>query len=45
MSEIGIIRTDSNHADFIVLVKELDAYLSIRNGDDDAFLNNLIQLI
>jgi len=34
---IKIIRTDSGHADFIALVKNLDADLAIRDGNDHAF--------
>jgi GNAT superfamily N-acetyltransferase len=34
---IEIVRTDSNATDFIRLVKELDADLAIRDGDDHAF--------
>ena len=32
-----IIRTDSNHPDFIALVKLLDADLAIRNGSENQF--------
>lgn len=32
-----IIRTDSTHPDFIALVKQLDAYLAVLNGDDGVF--------
>ncbi len=32
-----IIRTDSSNVDFQVLVKLLDAYLSIKDGDDHEF--------
>lgn len=34
---IGLIRTDSHQADFIALVKELDADLAIRDGEDHPF--------
>ncbi len=34
---IKIIRTDSNHPDFIRLVKLLDGDLAIRDGEDHAF--------
>jgi GNAT superfamily N-acetyltransferase len=34
-----IIRTDSDNRDFIELVKSLDAYLAIIDGDDHAFYN------
>ncbi|MEM6686000.1 MAG: GNAT family N-acetyltransferase [Bacteroidota bacterium] len=33
----NIKRTNSKDADFIHLVKELDAFLSIKNGESDAF--------
>lgn len=32
-----IIRTNSSNPDFVVLVKQLDAELAIRDGDDHAF--------
>jgi putative acetyltransferase len=34
---IKIVRTDSNHKDFITLVKLLDADLASRDGNDHAF--------
>ena len=34
---IECIRTDSDNVDFIALVKELDADLAIRDGDEHAF--------
>ncbi|UXP31828.1 GNAT family N-acetyltransferase [Reichenbachiella agarivorans] len=34
---IQLIRTDSNNADFIALVNQLDADLAIRDGDDHDF--------
>ena len=34
---IKIIRTDSNNRDFIELVKQLDAYLAIIDGDEHLF--------
>jgi putative acetyltransferase len=34
---LQIVRTDSNDADFIELVKSLDADLAIRDGEDHAF--------
>ena len=34
---IKLIRTDSENLDFIALVKELDADLAIRDGDEQAF--------
>ena len=36
---INIIRTNSQNNDFINLVKELDAYLKIVDGDDHDFYN------
>ena len=36
---ITLKRTDSNNQDFIELVKQLDADLAIRDGDDHAFYN------
>ncbi|WP_298486480.1 GNAT family N-acetyltransferase [uncultured Maribacter sp.] len=34
-----LVRTTSKNKDFIVLVKELDAYLAITDGDEHAFYN------
>jgi GNAT superfamily N-acetyltransferase len=34
---ITILRTDSSHPDFIALVRQLDADLAIRDGDEHAF--------
>jgi putative acetyltransferase len=34
---IKILRTDSSHPDFIALVRQLDADLAIRDGDEHAF--------
>ena len=34
---IDIIRTDSNNPDFIALVKKLDAYLKVIDGEEHAF--------
>ncbi len=34
-----LIRTNSDHPDFINLVKDLDAYLKIVDGDDHEFYN------
>ncbi|NJN33739.1 MAG: GNAT family N-acetyltransferase [Saprospiraceae bacterium] len=31
------VKTTSEHPDFIALVSQLDAYLSVRNGEDDVF--------
>ncbi|AOW20963.1 GNAT family N-acetyltransferase [Urechidicola croceus] len=36
---IQLKRTNSNNSDFIELVKELDAYLKIVDGDDHSFYN------
>jgi GNAT superfamily N-acetyltransferase len=36
---INIIRTDASHPDFIKLVKQLDAYLKITDGDEHDFYN------
>ena len=36
---INTKRTNSNSKDFINLVKELDAFLTIRNGESDAFFS------
>ena len=35
----GLLRTDSSHADFVELVRHLDADLRIRDGEDHAFYN------
>jgi len=37
--KIDIIRTSSTNKDFINLVKELDAYLKIMDGEEHAFYN------
>lgn len=44
---ISLKRTDSNNEDFIGLVRNLDADLAIRDGDDHAFYNqfNSISMI
>jgi putative acetyltransferase len=44
---INIIKTDSNNPDFIALVKLLDAYLAVTDGDEHAFYDqfNKIQSI
>jgi GNAT superfamily N-acetyltransferase len=34
-----LLRTDSTHADFVALVRHLDADLRIRDGEDHAFYN------
>ena len=34
---IQLIRTDSENKDFIKLVRNLDAYLAEKDGDDHAF--------
>lgn len=36
---INLVRTDSNNVDFIELVKQLDAYLKITDGDEHDFYN------
>jgi GNAT superfamily N-acetyltransferase len=36
---IKLIRTNSDHADFIELVRLLDAYLTIVDGEDHSFYN------
>ncbi|AUC16659.1 GNAT family N-acetyltransferase [Tenacibaculum sp. SZ-18] len=36
---ISLIRTNSKNKDFIELVKQLDAYLAITDGDDHDFYN------
>lgn len=36
---IKLIRTDSCHPDFIALVKELDNYLKVTDGDEHDFYN------
>jgi GNAT superfamily N-acetyltransferase len=36
---ISLIRTDSTNPDFVVLVRQLDADLSVRDGDDHSFYN------
>lgn len=38
------IRTDSNNPDFVELVKQLDADLAIRDGDDHAFYDQFNKL-
>ncbi|MDP5104921.1 MAG: GNAT family N-acetyltransferase [Polaribacter sp.] len=44
---MNIIRTNSENNDFINLVKQLDAYLKITDGDEHAFYNqfNTIDLL
>ncbi|MCG1035131.1 GNAT family N-acetyltransferase [Polaribacter sargassicola] len=37
--DIKVLRTDSDSTDFINLVKELDAYLKITDGDEHEFYN------
>ena len=36
---IELLRTDSSHVDFMALVKQLDAYLKITDGDEHDFYN------
>jgi len=40
-SMIKLLRTDSQNPDFIYLVKRLDAYLAILDGEEHAFYNSL----
>ena len=44
---IQLLRTNSEHPDFIALVKYLDAYLAVTDGDEHAFYNqyNKIDMI
>jgi len=42
--ELKIKRTNSQDNDFIALVKELDAYLAITDGDDHAFYDQYNKL-
>ncbi|MBK6949944.1 MAG: GNAT family N-acetyltransferase [Haliscomenobacter sp.] len=44
---VALLRTNSEHPDFIELVRHLDAELKVRDGDDHAFYNqfNKIDLI
>ena len=37
LAMLNLVRTNSTHKDFITLIKDLDAYLSITDGDDHAF--------
>jgi len=39
-----IIRTDSSNQDFIALVKSLDKYLSVTDGDEHAFYDQYNKL-
>ena len=41
---IKIIRTDSLNEDFILLIEELDAYLSIINGESDDYFKQFNKL-
>lgn len=36
---LEIVRTDSNNPDFIALVKSLDSYLKVTDGDEHTFYN------
>ena len=36
---ITLIRTNSDNKDFVLLVKQLDAYLKITDGDEHDFYN------
>ncbi|SKB71788.1 GNAT family N-acetyltransferase [Dyadobacter psychrophilus] len=44
---IQLLRTNSEHSDFIALVRALDAYLAVTDGDEHAFYNqyNKIDMI
>ena len=37
LAMLNLVRTNSTHKDFITLIKDLDAYLSITDGDEHAF--------
>ncbi len=39
-----LVRTNSENKDFIALVKQLDAYLAVTDGDDHAFYNQFNKL-
>lgn len=39
LAMLSLNRTNSNHSDFIALIKDLDAYLSITDGEEHAFYN------
>ncbi|MGJ8683195.1 MAG: GNAT family N-acetyltransferase [Nonlabens sp.] len=39
-----LVRTDSHNEDFIALVKELDTYLAIADGEDHAFYDQFNKL-
>jgi GNAT superfamily N-acetyltransferase len=41
---INITRTDSDNNDFIMLIKSLDAYLAITDGDEHAFYSQYNKL-
>jgi GNAT superfamily N-acetyltransferase len=41
---ISLIRTDSKNKDFIELVKQLDAFLAVTDGDDHAFYDQYNKL-
>ena len=38
---IKVLRTDSQHSDFVSLVAELDAFLAELDGEEHAFYNSL----
>lgn len=44
MEALRIIRTDSAHPDFRMLVRSLDAYLAEKDGDEHAFYDQYNQL-
>jgi putative acetyltransferase len=39
LAMLSLNRTNSNHSDFITLIKDLDAYLSITDGEEHEFYN------
>ena len=44
MSDIKLVRTNSQHKDFKLLIKELDSYLKVTDGDEHDFYNKFNQL-
>jgi putative acetyltransferase len=45
MHEIQIIRTNSEHPDFVALVRLLDADLSVKDGEDHAFFSQFNKIV
>ena len=41
---IKLVRTNSDHTDFIALVKQLDAYLAVIDGEEHAFYDQFNQI-